>query len=218
MGLQWTKKEDNLLRNLMFTRQFSIKQIGNKINRPHTSCRNRAILLKIKNNFIYKKYEVNENFWSNPNLLNSYWAGFSAADACIENTGNNKYKYTLSLSTNDAGHLKQLKKDCQYNGKIMNRIDKKSINNNKKKIYYNSRLSITCAKWGIDLKKNFNISPNKTFRLSPPNLNKYLLISWLIGYIDGDGCISIKNNGLGLRLDFISGSRRNNKIYKILHR
>lgn len=201
----WTPEEENLLKELV-SQKLSRNQIGKILNRTPASLSNRFQKLGIESLFIpNRKYSFNEDFWAVPNLLNSYWAGFSAADACITKS-KQSYKYALSLSTKDLNHLERFKNDCGYTGNIESRVDLKSINNNPNKAYYTSRMLICSLKWGQDLENIFNILPNKTFRLSPPKLPHYLLMSWLIGYIDGDGSISIKKDGKGLRVDFISGS------------
>ena len=63
-------------------------------------------------------------------------------------------------------------------------------------------------KWYPDLKEKFNITPQKTFTLQPPNLNnKYLELAYLIGLIDGDGLVCFlpsRNNES--RIGFVNAS------------
>ncbi len=218
MSNLWSKLEEDKLIELVSTSKFSSRDISNIIGRTRIACLRHITKLGLENKFLFKKYQVNEDFWSTPGLLNSYWAGFSAADACIQKNSETSFIYTLGLSSKDLCHLEQFKKDCNFNGKIHNSIENKSINNNDIKTYYTSRLSVSSTKWAKDLESNFNIIPNKTFRMSPPNLNTYLSMAWLAGYIDGDGSISIKKDGKGLRVDFISGSKQLIKwIYEFIN-
>lgn len=54
--------------------------------------------------------------------------------------------------------------------------------------------------------RNFNLTPQKTYRLGPPPLgNDLLLCCYLIGYIDGDGCI-YPNPQVGPQINFVSAS------------
>lgn len=51
------------------------------------------------------------------------------------------------------------------------------------------------------LKNNYNITPRKTFNIGPPNnLNKEQAGAYIIGFIDGDGSITIDGNSLRLRV------------------
>lgn len=44
--------------------------------------------------------------------------------------------------------------------------------------------------WRADLERNFCITPRKTFTLQPPtHLTRDLSLAFIVGYIDGDGCI-----------------------------
>jgi hypothetical protein len=72
-----------------------------------------------------------------------------------------------------------------FNGKLY-----KDVKNNRfvsyKLIRYNAK------QLSEDLNNNFNITRKKSLSLKPPNLiKKEHIYSFIIGYIDGDGCISI---------------------------
>ena len=46
-----------------------------------------------------RKYSVNDSFFSEPNEVNSYYAGFIAADGCIKSNNSEKSRYlTFGLS------------------------------------------------------------------------------------------------------------------------
>lgn len=124
--------------------------------------------------------KFSNNFFSKPNLLNSYWAGFIAADGGLVKYGN-KLKLVIGLSNKDKKHLIDFKNDLKSFAKITS--------------YKNcSFLQIYDNKLCLDLKKNFNITPRKSLTLRPPkNLTKWQSLAYIVGYIDGDGCIDISD-------------------------
>lgn len=141
--------------------------------------------------FQNRKYTKNENYFSTPNINNSYWAGFIAADGCIGYYNNAEARLCFGCQTKDEILLNNFKNDINYTGQII-RINKNI-----------STLSITSNKIAKDLNKYWNITPKKSLTLKPPNLtNKEEILSYIIGYIDGDGCISFEKNRY-LRLSLI---------------
>lgn len=129
-----------------------------------------------------REFEVNDTFFHIPNKLNSYYAGFIAADGNIRKDTENVL--TISLASKDKEALTTF-------------IDYLQSNYNVKDGIFNSRypysyLSITSIDICQDLRYNFNITPQKSFTLVPPNLDdKDLIDSYIVGLIDGDGCIGI---------------------------
>lgn len=130
---------------------------------------------------------VNDNFFSKPNLLNSYWAGFIAADGCIIDKAHSQKLLVLELGIKEYKHLMAFKKAIDFIGKIG--------------IYRKGRsckFSITSDILCNALNENFKITPRKTFTLEPPeNLNKEQTLAYIIGYIDGDGSILINKAQAG---------------------
>lgn len=193
----WSTEETNVLISKCLDGNFSYEMIGAILKRSSHSCQNKAKQLKINNTFkSAKKYTANLDFWI-PNPISAYWAGFSAADASINKHSLNCYNYRLEIANSDICHLEQFKKDTQFNGPI-----KTSIRKDK---FLHSRLVVSEPKWIKDLEKYYNIVPNKTLRLGPPNLNnEYLNFCYLIGYIDGDGTIYFDQNKKQLCIKAIS--------------
>jgi hypothetical protein len=182
----WKESEDLELERLASHGKFSYKTIAQKLNRTAFSCQSRATVLGIHNKYLSgKKYTVDENFWSVPNPINCYWAGFSSADANIDIRKGCAYR--LEISSKDFSHLQRLKSDCKFSGPILKYLPRKGGHGSVK-------LQVNAQSWIKDLQKNFNVVTNKTKRLSPPNVyDDYLLFCWLIGYTDGDGCICLSN-------------------------
>lgn len=185
----WTKEEDMLLISLLGKTSFEemAKQFK---SRSATSLRNHAAKkLKLGNSYAFRKYTKDESFWETPNPLNCYWAGFLAADGYIcEKEGHEAVK--VGLSVKDLNHLEKFKNDSQYTGKIEQR--QRRFSNNKLSPY-TTLVSLqinACKKWVADMKYNFNLCQCKSKILQGPNLSdNYLKLCFLIGYIDGDGCI-----------------------------
>lgn len=64
-----------------------------------------------------RKYNVNDDFFESPSLLNSYWAGFIAADG---NLSGNYRKLNIGLAKKDKCILEQFLKDIGAENKIWN--------------------------------------------------------------------------------------------------
>ena len=135
-----------------------------------------------------KRYDVNENFFTTPNVVNSYWAGFIAADGCIITNGSNhRLNLRVKLALKDIIILEKLKHDIEYTG-VVESYKEKSLG----KLWDKVRLSICSHKICEDLIQNFNVTQRKTYTLQPPpNLNNDETLAYIAGYIDGDGSISI---------------------------
>src|SRR3990167_7821339 len=92
----WTEAEDNILRDNMG--KFSYRDIQKRFlpNRTLAAIQNR---LAFKDLWIFERgknpqssehsrFKCNEDFFGVPNILNSYWAGFIAADGNIRKDTN----------------------------------------------------------------------------------------------------------------------------------
>jgi len=126
------------------------------------------------------KYTKNVNFFSKPNLLNSYWAGFIAADGHLSQDNG----VIISLGTKDKEHLDKFKKDIGYSGEIKFYKQKTSYT----EISEYNRISIYSKKLCTDLIRNWNVTHNKTYDIVfPTELTEDNLFAYCVGYIDGDG-------------------------------
>lgn len=113
-----------------------------------------------------------------------YWIGFLLADGHFGET--NVLKVTLSSV--DKEHLYELQ---QF-------LDIENMQTEREGKYLTLKTMDT--KLVPKIRKKFDISNQKTY--NPPNLdfikNKELLLSLIIGFIDGDGCIAQKNKAFSL--------------------
>lgn len=124
-----------------------------------------------------RKYSFDRFFFNKLNSINCYIAGFIAADGCVFERDN---LVKICLSYKDISVLEYIKAETKFNGPIR----KYNIQN---KNYCD--LSVYGAiEWIEDLKRNFNIIPNKSLILKSPNLKfKKHIIPYIIGMFDGDG-------------------------------
>ncbi len=139
----------------------------------------RSLNLKANRKRTRKQYRVNYGYFSVPDLENSYWAGFIAADG---NVRDSKDSIRIKLSGSDSQHLEAFKRYCGSTSPVRD-----SYNGLKK---YASLEIHGVPQWRDDLRKNFNITPRKSLTLQPPNhLSLKQSLAFIAGYIDGDGCI-----------------------------
>lgn len=103
---------------------------------------------------------------------NSYWAGFIAADGCVDSKG--RIRFYLQLS--DHQHLNKFADFVQSDHTI-------SLDETRNRC----SLEFTCVEMVADLLK-WNIVPNKSIGYRPPDTLQELS-SFMRGYFDGDGTI-----------------------------
>lgn len=139
------------------------------------------------------KFQKNHNFFKNKNPLNSYWAGFIAADGNISSKGNT---LKIALSAKDTEHLEKLSSLLSENYSL--KEEERSLND---KIYKTISFGLSSKQWKDDLKENWNITPAKSLTLEFPEFdsleNKK---SFICGYIDGDGSMCVSNNKFTLQI------------------
>lgn len=132
-------------------------------------------------------YHKNDEFFSCPNILNSFVAGFIAADGCIRERVYTKKSHELSiiLSIKDLDYLKRIKELLEYSG------PGPQVRNQKCHLVINS-----AHQYYHDLINNFGITPQKTHTMSPSTSMSWdNKLAFLIGLIDGDGCIHLNKRG-----------------------
>jgi hypothetical protein len=134
---------------------------------------------------------VDQLFFETPDVQNSYWAGFLAADGNLRNT----YRTTegmrvgariaLALKTGDGDHLQRFVDAVKYSGPTqrkttggfggfpISRVD----------IYGSEKLI-------SDLGTQFNVPVGaKGDVINPPELTAENALAYAVGYIDGDGSV-----------------------------
>lgn len=203
----FTRKEDRFIEDNYYILTWD--EMSLKLDRPTGSIRHRAESLGLKdegrNLKIQRKvqgwYSFNEDYFSKPNLNNSYWAGLLAADGNINKitraNGSHRWTLQLVLHSKDREHILKFSRAIEYTGPVRDYVTKER--EYKGKLIKSSpmsqiRINIT-EKVVMDLKNNFNIIPAKSLILEPPNLgDKKLILSYCIGLLDGDGTLSRTNS------------------------
>ena len=184
--MNWTSEQEDILRVNYPTMNFEelIALFG---DRDRLCIANKAKRMGLhKSGTKHLRNKINSHFFSEPNLLNSYWAGFIMADGCV--LYNRPNMLQIMLSSKDVCHLEQFKEDLSWSGSVIT----------KKKKNKNNYIEVCCVNIidediTNDLKNNFNVTPRKTYICEPPNLtDEVLILSFIIGYIDGDGSIFLE--------------------------
>jgi hypothetical protein len=124
------------------------------------------------------------DYFSTPNVRNSYYAGFIAADGCIDKRGNS-YRLRFEIQYRDKEILENFLSDIQSDAIVHKR------SSNMKNRQDTAVLDLTISHSVVeDLYTHYSITPAKTLTLCPPKcLNTDYISAFIIGYIDGDGCI-----------------------------
>ena len=206
---KWTTKEDTLLKRA-FKEKRTYDFIKNNYLKNATKDQIKVRSLKlglkrVKNKRITnQKYSCNLDYFSKPNYMNSFMAGWLAADGCIF-VRNNDYKdLSWAMESGDRKFLEIFKNDIGYTGPIYERFNSGIKYKNKEGENHSCLRINSIGKMADDLENNFNIVPNKTLRLGPPNLkDKELCLSYIHGFTNGDGCIAF-NEKRGLSIRFSS--------------
>jgi hypothetical protein len=186
--MKWSDEDIQFLK-LNFGK-IKTREISLLLKRSYNAIRAKARILKLVcSREINRKYSINDNYFSVINNKNSYWAGFIAADGCIT-----KKCVKIMLSIIDIELLKQFKNDISYTGPLY-------IDNKRKRcsIEFGSQKIIN------DLKCIWNIVEKKSLILNPPlgELNQINILSYIRGFLDGDGSIYTEKNSNYLRIQFV---------------
>lgn len=130
-----------------------------------------------------QKYTHDKHFFEIPNLTNSYWGGFIAADGSVSEK---RAWVTVALKEADREHLEKFRSDIGYDGNIY--YHEGILNGT---VFRKSTIMIADAHRIIrDLACNYLITPKKSMILRPPiHLSDENQLAYLKGYLDGDGHI-----------------------------
>jgi hypothetical protein len=188
MNKDWTKQEEIKLRHL-YPNTYC-RELQKIFGCSRSAILRRARKLGLKSHLQSMgglKYSFNAGFFSKPTVLNSYYAGFMAADGCICTPKHRTMTLQIELHHKDRIVLDRFKEDIHYTGPIRYIKQKKRGDT--------VLIQIHSKKLCEDLCKNFNITPRKSRTLKhPTNLSPRQIISFIIGYIDGDGSIFLSQH------------------------
>jgi len=202
---------DEMKKNIVddYEKGFSVPKISIKYN-----LNTRKVSTTLKENNVEvrgrRKYFYDENFFENINTkLKAYWLGFLFADGCVRDIKGG-YVLKIKLSRTDEKHLLYFLQHIGSNQKELRTETSRFKGKNGK--YYESTgkvLLINSKKIVKDLIK-LGCSQNKTNTIKFPTIENKLIPSFILGYFDGDGCITQKNvkNKIYYSMTFTSGSKQ----------
>ena len=173
--VRWTDEEESVIANNYGESTYG--QIAAMIpGRTWMAVRHRANLMGLTGTSnLGRKYSADKGFFSIPNVLNSYWAGFLAADGNVRG-----HRLSLGLAPKDGAHVERLRDALRYTGKVS--WGSKVVG-----------MQVTCLDMVEDLRKNFSITERKSLTLKPPPITGDDLIrAFIVGVIDGDGSITME--------------------------
>ena len=147
-------------------------------------CSNECEQVEKRKNYVAANPGFNVDYFSTPNLKNSYWAGFIAADGCIVVPKEGQRRLQIKLAVVDKEHLESLRDALG----IGNLYDREVYLKETGKTYLRTEYAVNSNKICNDLARNFNIHPRKSLDHEPPDLEGDLAYAFIAGYIDGDGC------------------------------
>ncbi len=196
--MNWTIKQIAMLKNEFSDIDLDI--LSDRLGKTTISIRNKASRLGLRRSDIaalisriksHKRYTCNEKFFVKSNIINSYWAGFIAADGCIFSKRN---MLCITLSEKDIDHLVRFRKDIDSNHRIRTFSSNSSYLIGGK---YSEIKIYSVPNMLTDLSSVFNIHDRKTKNLLPPlDLKGDNKISYIRGLIDGDGWVFKSNKTL----------------------
>lgn len=180
--MHWTKEEDRLVEEKYY--EIPVKELMELLpgrTQAAIELRAKRKLGLTKDKRTQRKYNINMNFFDEPNVLNSYWAGFIAADGCLTKK---KHLVSFGIHWDDGYLLEQFIKDCEFEGKVVYTTTTEG--------WRKATLYIWgVAPWFESLKKNYELTPQKSLTLGPPNLvEEEHIKAYIRGYLDGDGHIN----------------------------
>jgi hypothetical protein len=131
------------------------------------------------------RYTYDDGFFSDPsNPLACYWAGFIAADGCIDHKGQDSI--ALHLHVRDYDHLVRLTRDIQFTGPIARKACGRRIS---LRFHHAQRMV-------DDLGYLFNVTSRKSLTLQPPVITGPSALAFVAGYLDGDGWVTRHSAGV----------------------
>lgn len=127
-----------------------------------------------------RRHNINEHYFQKiTSPEQAYWLGFLSADGYVHN---GRGELTLELQESDKEHIEKFRKAISSEHPII------PIKTGIDKQFLHYRLSFKCAAMVRDLSM-YNIIQNKSLIFYPVNIPQPLFQYWILGYMDGDGCI-----------------------------
>lgn len=163
----------------------------------------------------HNRYKVNENFFKAWSHEMAYVLGFIYADGSLIDAHNSSRTQYIGMSSKDSSLLHKINQALGCSKPLYERQPQLRKYPNGK-IYKNSLIYTLRIGNKIifnDLIK-LSLTPRKSLSLKLPQILPQYFSSFLRGYFDGDGCLTLsrpykdKNRAYRVRLVFTSGSRQ----------
>ena len=139
-----------------------------------------------------KEPNFNEHCFDEINHISAYWLGFLFSDGCVSETTENRK--IISFSLIDEESVIKFSKFIGYKKDI--RVGKTPKGNNK-------TYSVSISNENLYNKLlEYGMKPNKTKTLQKPKINDEFIFSFLCGYFDGDGSISLNKRVNSWKVSF----------------
>jgi len=194
--MSWTECHDNFLRENVG--KLTYKEIAIELKKGKRTISSRVKQLgltgiNLQSSTLFEKiYSVNDSFFDEINIVNSYYAGLIAADGHVKGNA-----ISLTQSKPRLYAIERFVRLVDFSGKIYKAKHKKG--------YDSFSITITSERWKNALKDNFNIVPKKSLILKHPNLEKIEhQLSFITGLIDGDGTVNFYKGKTNRKVAIIS--------------
>lgn len=197
----YTKKEESLIKKLYkegHGSPFIAKKLGRKTSSIVSYLKRTLGNLRSCSESA-KKYTVNEKYFDKIDTPEkAYWLGFIYADGYV---AHDKYSYKLgiTLSEKDKDHLERFKKSICATYPIKTYAPTIKSTNYTKNPY--SKIVIY-SKTVYDQMIRHGVFEHKTNILDKPTIEESLERYFILGYMDGDGCIAISHRNKSSQLSF----------------
>jgi hypothetical protein len=171
----WSEAEQQTLRTLYSDRTLPIHEIAEKLGRSSTSIEHRARKLGLRRQ--HKHADINQRYFHNiATKEQAYLLGLLAADGSISSTPG-RYNICLALKHSDVELIVRFR-DAVAPEAVLS-YDRHLV-----------RVRVGCKHMVADLAE-YNVIPRKSYNFAwPQKLPHELAMPFLLGYFDGDGCLS----------------------------
>lgn len=196
---EWSKEDLDFLKNNY--NKYSSKELATILNRTRNSVQLKINRMGLKRE---DKYCYNENFFEKIDTEEkAYWLGFIYADGYVQrNKDKRNSELGIELQIGDIEHLKKFNKSINGNVevKIKERFDYRYGHSNTHCVIrlYKSKIVDDLIKLGV--------VPNKSHIITFPQLNKDMVLPFIRGFFDGDGCIQLNKQRGCHKFDFACAS------------
>lgn len=123
---------------------------------------------------------TNDDYFKKTTIESCAYAGMIAADGCVSDGRAGQKLTSVTLKSDDAEYLHQMQLKIGGGFVVQNGY---------------AVWRVSSDKIATDLNRVYNITPRKSLTLEPPvGLTFEQELAFIAGYIDGDGCYSVREN------------------------